>query len=49
MPSHDLFFARGLPGLYLATDRFVLAAQQSGFTGVEYVDAGTYSFDDFPE
>lgn len=42
--GEDVFYARGLPGCVLVTDRFITAYRKAGLSGGNFIDAGTYSY-----
>lgn len=45
LPSEDIFFARGLPGIVIASDRFRRTCLENGFTNVRFTPTGAYAWD----
>ena len=47
--GEDVFFARGLPGTILASERFKSLCETAGLANCSLVDAATFSFDHYPQ
>lgn len=46
--SEDVFFARGLPGTILVSERFKSLCETTGLTNCSFVDAEKFGFDHYP-
>lgn len=47
--GEDVFFARGLPGTILVSERFKSLCETAGLTNCSLVDAEKFSFDHYPQ
>ena len=47
--GEDVFFARGLPGTILTSERFKSLCETAGLANCSLVDAETFSFDHYPQ
>lgn len=47
--GEDVFFARGLPGTILVSERFKSLCETAGLTSCSLVDAEKFSFDHYPQ
>lgn len=47
--GEDVFFARGLPGTILTSERFKSLCETAGLANCSFVDAEAFSFDHYPQ
>lgn len=47
--GEDVFFARGLPGTILTSERFNSLCETAGLANCSLIDAETFSFDHYPQ
>jgi hypothetical protein len=47
--GEDVFFARGLPGTILTSERFKSLCENAGFANRAFLDAQMFSFDHYPQ